>query len=109
MTLSVAGDAVPIRVDARGVAFVGDTRVPLDTVIYEFQDGIGPEEIARRFDTLQLADVYAVIAYYLRHKADVDAYLEDRRQAAAEVRAEAERRFPPDELRERLLKRQAAS
>jgi uncharacterized protein (DUF433 family) len=108
MTLTVAGDAVPIRVDAGGVALVGDTRVPLDTVVYEFQDGAGPEEIVRRFDTLQLADVYAVIAYYLRHKADVDAYLEDRRRLAAEVRAEAERRFPPDEFRERLLKRRPA-
>jgi uncharacterized protein (DUF433 family) len=107
MTLTVAGDTVPIRVDARGVALVGDTRVPLDTVIYEFQGGAGPDDIVRRFDTLQLADVYAVIAYYLRHKADVEAYLEDRRRIAGEVRAEAERRFPPDAFRERLLKRRA--
>src|SRR5262245_49156056 len=108
MTLSVAADMVPICIDPRGVALVGDTRVPLDTVIYEFQDGTGPEEIVRRFDTLELADVYAVIAYYLRHKPDVDAYLEERRRVAAEVRAEAERRFPPEEFRARLLKRRAA-
>jgi uncharacterized protein (DUF433 family) len=108
MTLSVAADTVPIRVDPGGVALVGDTRVPLDTVVYEFQDGTSPEEIVRRFDTLQLPDVYAVIAYYLRNKGDVDAYLEDRRRVAAEVRAEAERRFPPEEFRARLLKRRAA-
>ena len=108
MTRSVAADTVPIRIDASGVALVGDTRVPLDTVIYEFQDGTSPDEIVRRFDTLQLADICAVIAYYLRHKRDVDAYLEDRRRIASEVRAQAERRFPPEELRARLLKRRAA-
>lgn len=51
------------------------------------------------FDTLDLADVYAVIAYYLRHGAEVDAYLAEQRRLADEVRREIEARFPQAGLR----------
>jgi uncharacterized protein (DUF433 family) len=44
-------------------------------VIRAFQDGATPETIAQRYTTATLADIYAVIAYYLRHREDVEAYL----------------------------------
>src|SRR5207248_189747 len=59
---------VPLRRDDRGGYRVGTSRVSLDTVVGEFEGGADPEGIARAYPTLQLADVYAVIAYYLRHK-----------------------------------------
>jgi uncharacterized protein (DUF433 family) len=96
----------PLRLDADGVLRVGRTRVPLDTVIGEFEDGTSAEEIVRQYDTLRLADVYAVISYYLDHRAEVDAYLEQRRQSAEAVRRENEQRFPREGIRERLLARQ---
>ena len=94
MTLEIAADPIPIRVNAAGVALVADTRVPIDTIIYHFKDGETPDDIARQFDALDLADVHAVIGYYLRHRREVDEYLRERERIAAEVRAEAERRFP---------------
>jgi hypothetical protein len=35
--------------------------------------------------TLALPDVYAVIAYYLRHRGEVEGYLAQREQKAEEV------------------------
>ena len=51
------------------------------------------------------ADIYAVIAYYLSHRDEVEAYLNRRRQQATRVRAENERRSPPHGVRERLMTR----
>ena len=63
--------------------------------------------IVERYDVLKLVDAYAVIAYYLQNKDEVDAYLRERERIADEVRRENERRFPTAGLRERLLDRLA--
>jgi hypothetical protein len=52
-----------------------------------------------------LADIYSVIAYYLRHQSEVRAYLAQRQRQAAQVREENERRFDPTGVRDRLLGR----
>ena len=95
-------ESVPLQTDAYGAIRVGSTRVTLDTVIRAYRRGASAEDIARQFDALRIDDVYAVLAYYLRHREEVDAYLQEREVAAAEMRAELEHRFPPDGLRERL-------
>lgn len=95
----------PLR-EANGMIYVGRTRVPLDTVIGAYRDGADADQIVRAYDTLELADVHAVISYYLRHQSEVEAYLEQGRQHAVEVRKENEARFPSAGLRERLLARQ---
>jgi phosphoenolpyruvate carboxylase len=58
-----------------------------------------------RYPTLTLADTYSVIAYYLRHRDEVDAYLEERRRQAEEIRRKVEERYPTAQIRERLLAR----
>ena len=94
MSLPLETPPLPLTADDDGVIRVGGTRVPLATVITAFHQGATPEEIVDGFDTLELADVYAVIAYYLRHTADADAYLAEQRRLADEVRREVEARFP---------------
>ena len=79
--------------------------VPLDTVIYAFRDGATAEAIVDRYPSLTLADVYASIAYYLRHTAELDSYLTEQERISAEIRSENERRFPPEGVRARLLAR----
>jgi uncharacterized protein (DUF433 family) len=76
---------VPLRQDETGAIRVGQTRVLLDLVVQAHQDGDTPEEIASRFESLRLADVYAVIGYYLSHREVVDEYLSRHEEAAAEV------------------------
>ena len=101
-------ELIPLKTDAHGVVRIGETRVTLDTVVYEFEQGSTAEEIAYQFDVLNLADVYAVIAYYLRHQDEVKAYLQEQERQATEIREKIEQQFPSKGLRERLIaKRQA--
>ncbi len=105
MSLIIEAPPVPLRIDEDGVMRVGQTRVPIDTVVFSFNEGASPEEIVLRYPTLELADVYAVIAYYLKHKAEIESYLREREERAARVREENERRFPQAGIPERLLAR----
>src|SRR5947209_19786006 len=75
MSLNIHQDPPPIRLGEDGAVRVGPTRVTLETVIHYHSAGLTPEEIVESFDTLSLADVYATIGYYYRHKDEVDAFL----------------------------------
>lgn len=109
MTLSMEAVPVPLTMNKDGVVRVGKTRVTLDSVISAFLQGAAPEEIAYQYPSLQLADIYAVVSYYLHHEGEVKAYLEQRKKFAAEVQQQNEARFPSQGIRERLLARRAKS
>jgi uncharacterized protein (DUF433 family) len=106
MTMVVAAEMPPLSADASGVFRVGCSRVTLDSVVSTFRDGATAEEIAEQYPAISLGQVYAVIAYYLAHTAEVDNYLRTREQRSAEVRQANERLFDPTGLRARLLARQ---
>lgn len=106
MTLTLPAEKAPLRVNADGVALIGETRVRLETVIIAFRRGDSPEQIADSFDALSLADVYAVIAYYLKHRDEVDGYIAQQNAAAVDVQREIETHAPEMfNLRARLLAR----
>ena len=109
MNLAIEVSPVPLRADEHGVMRIGQTRVRLDTVITAWRQGESPEQIVENFDVLDLADVYAVISYYLRHRTEVEAYVERNRQEGEQLRAEHERQFPSAGIRERLLARRATA
>ena len=71
-------------------ARVGQTRVLLELVIHAFQDGATPETIVQRYSTLELPDVYAVVAYYLRHPAEIEGYVARREQEGDDTRRKIE-------------------
>lgn len=96
---------VPLTSTPSGVVLVEGTRVPLDLVVEAFNTGQSAEEIALAYSTLDLADIYVVLAYYLHHREDVDAYVAERREQADHLRAEIESEFEPQGIRERLLAR----
>ncbi|GAB4544600.1 MAG: hypothetical protein Kow0063_38350 [Anaerolineae bacterium] len=108
MTLATATEVIPFQVDADGVARVGGTRVTLDTIIAAFTDGATAEEITQQYPSLNLADVYYVIGYYLRRPLEVEAYLRQREAQAKVVRKRNESRFDPQGVRDRLLARCAS-
>lgn len=108
MTLTITTETVPLATDADGIIRVGKTRVTLDTVLSAFLDGATAEEIIHQYPSLDLADVYSVIGYYLRRRAEVDAYLQRRREQAEKIRQQNEFRFDPSGIRDRLLARRAS-
>jgi uncharacterized protein (DUF433 family) len=101
------GEPTLLRTEEDGTVRIGRTRVTLDILIGAFNQGCTAEDIHRKYTTLQLADIYAVLAYYLRHQKTVDAFLEERRREAEELRRQIEEICPPDSFRERLLARRA--
>jgi hypothetical protein len=60
--------------------------------------------IVQQYDTLALPDVYAAIGYYLRHRAEIQAYLDQRELRGKEVQSRTEeRRRDLQDIRRRLL------
>lgn len=90
MSVVIQTEAPPIRQDESGALRVGDSRVLLELVIEEFQDGATPEMIVQQYDSLALSDVYAVIGYYLRHREEIQLYLDQREQRGRELRKRIE-------------------
>jgi uncharacterized protein (DUF433 family) len=105
--LPIHADLPPLRLDEGSSLPIGKTRISIDLVVEQYENGMTPEDTVRAYDTLVLADVYAAIAYYLRHGDEVRAYLKRRREEAdaLQLKIEAER---PRITREELLARHAA-
>lgn len=109
MSHVVQADAPPIREDESGALRVGHSRVLLELVIQDFQDGATPEAIVQQYPTLALSDVYAVIAYYLKHRDEIEAYIAQRETQAHDVRQRIEAGQPDlADIRRRLLASRSA-
>ncbi|MDX1967807.1 MAG: DUF433 domain-containing protein [Planctomycetaceae bacterium] len=92
---SLINDPLPLRADEGGGVRIGGTRVSLDVVVEGYENGLTPEDLVAAYDTLALADVHAVIAFYLRHRSQVRDYLNRRNQEAQMLRSSIEAVCPP--------------
>jgi uncharacterized protein (DUF433 family) len=108
MSSSSVTEIIPLRTDSMGVIRVGGTRVTLDIVVEAFCNGATAEEIVQQYPSLNLADVYHVIGYYLRRTTEVETYLQARKIDAEALRTQNEARFDPMGVRSRLLARRAS-
>ena len=88
---------LPLKMDEQGAIRVSGTRVTLDTVIARHHQGDSPEAIHEGFDILPLNDIYAVIAYYLAHRDELDSYLQRREEEAERTRQEVEANYTPQQ------------
>ena len=108
MNMPIKTVEVPLFDDGQGGLRVTGTRVLLERIVHAFEDGATPEGIVQSYDTLHLADVYAVLTWYLRHKAEVEDYLHKRAEEADAIRQTIEAKQPDrTELRARLMARRA--
>jgi uncharacterized protein (DUF433 family) len=108
MSIAFSAEPIPLCEDQHGDIRVGESRVLLDLVVHAFDDGGTPETIVQMYPTLKLADVYAAIAYYLRHRQEIRGYLETRERRAEETRRMIQSQQPEmQEIRQRLLQRRA--
>jgi uncharacterized protein (DUF433 family) len=104
-TLPIHAERPPLRVEEGGVVRVGKSRIALDLLVREYENGMAPEDMVRAYDTLELPDVYAALAYHLRHRAEVKAYLKRREEEAARLRTLIESQAPPRPTKADLLAR----
>lgn len=107
MSVAIATKPISLKKDADGVFRVGGTRVTLDTIIAAFNEGATAEEIVYQYPSLNLADVYEAIGYYLRNRSEIEAYLEQRQNEATKIRQQNENLFDPHGIRDRLMARQS--
>jgi hypothetical protein len=71
-----------------------------------FDDGATPETIVQMYSTLKLADVYAAIAYYLRHRQEIRDYLAERERRGEVIWQCIQAQHPEiSEIRRRLMDR----
>lgn len=103
----LSAPSLPLRLDENGAIRVGDTRVTLETVLTQFQQGSSPEMIALSFPTLRLEEVYTLLAYYLHNRALLDEYLQSAREEADQWFAQWEAQQGTAALRHKLLERAA--
>ena len=100
---------VPLLEEPAGVLRVGKSRVLLELVLRKFNAGATPEAIVQSYDTLNLADVYAVVSRYLSAPGPFEEYLRIREDVTVEARRVIEvRQGPQGNLREILLARAKA-
>jgi uncharacterized protein (DUF433 family) len=78
------------------------TRIAIDIILAAYLGGDSAEVIQARYrPSLTLEQVYATITYYLRNKAEVDAYMA-RREAIGEQYYQEYLRKEPSEVVKRL-------
>jgi uncharacterized protein (DUF433 family) len=102
-------ETAPLRMDEHGVCRVAGTRVTLESILVPFLEGATAEDIAEQFPSVPLADVYATIAFYLKHRSETDAYLRDVEKQEEAVLCDVRSRFPLTELRQRLIQRRSST
>ena len=105
MSLTTSAEQVPLTADSHGVVRVMGTRIPIEMVVDEFNQGASPEEIVLSYPTLELSQAYSVIAYYLRNKTEVDAYIKGQDRLAHEAREWHGVNAFSRQLREQLIQR----
>ena len=86
MSLLLANQPFPLQADANGMLRVADTRVTLDAIIAVFKKGATAEQIVHNYPILHLADIYAVITFYLREPESLDAYIAEQHLVGQPIR-----------------------
>ena len=109
MTTLETTQVLPLHLTEDGTIRIADSRVSIDSVVHHYKLGASAEQIVQKFPGLDLADVYAVIAYYLKNEEAVEEYLRQQEakgnaiQQQIEVDPQMQKRTA--ELRARLLSR----
>lgn len=110
MTLNGLRPDLLTRTPEGSVRITG-TRIAIESVIQGFRDGATPEEICQDFPALSLAQVYDVLAFYLTHPAEVEAYTQEQGHVIAEIRQDLRSRHTAflTDLRQRLTTRRSTA
>lgn len=104
---------MPLVVTEQGTIRIKGSRVSLDSIIHHFKLGATAEQIVQSFPSLSLGDVYSSIAYYLTHRQEIEAYMEEQETAAdalqEQLASNPDYQVEISELRSRILGRWTAA
>ncbi len=68
---------------------VRGSRIGIETILFDYlHQGMTPEEIAIRYPTLTIEQIYATLTYYWRNQTQVDDYLSARGKQAKQIQDE---------------------
>ena len=76
---------------------IAGTRMPVGRIASFYNGGMTPEEIAEDFEGLQLAHIYAALAYYFANKQEVDDDNAEQQRAYDEAAAAQAKRMAEGE------------
>jgi uncharacterized protein (DUF433 family) len=77
-----------------GGYWVRGMRVSLDSVVYQWREGLSPETIRDCFPVLSLKQVYGTITYYLEHQVEIDEYLKQAEAEEEHIRQQIRAAYP---------------
>jgi uncharacterized protein (DUF433 family) len=101
-------ERIPLVQNEQGDMYIEGSRIYLEHLVEWFNEGKSPQDILHDYPTLALADIYAVLTYYLRHQNEVDAYVDRQYQKAKEAEAMAES-YKPVGLIKKMKAKQTSS
>ncbi len=86
-------------------------RIGIETILFDYLDGLTPEEIVLRYPTLSLEEIQGTVAYYQQERGRLDAYLRliENREIAMRRQQELNPPTPVRRLTELLKVRRIAS
>jgi uncharacterized protein (DUF433 family) len=100
--MPVAATSPHIRLDDQGRPWVDDTNVKVTEIVLDhLAYGWTAEAIQENHSNLSLAQVYAALAWYYDHQAEMDVEIERQGDRLKALRAAA----PPSALAQRALRR----
>ncbi len=91
-----------------GGYWVAGARVSLDSVVYQWREGLSAETIQKEcFPALTLAQVFGALAYYLENQSEIDEYLKQAEKEEKVIREHIRATYPEaarriDELSQHL-------
>jgi uncharacterized protein (DUF433 family) len=81
-------------------------RIGVEHIVYAYNEGYSPEQIASKFRGLDLKIVYTIIAYYLHHRVAVDTYIDQLDLESASSRCLWEEQRSPASLRIEVIRKE---
>lgn len=76
-----------VGIDEHGCARIAGTQYKVRILAAQWTAwDLSPEELCEQHDGLSLSQIYSALAYYVDHKVEIDAEIEQRAQKADELR-----------------------
>jgi uncharacterized protein (DUF433 family) len=96
----------PISLDDRGVAYISGTSMKVAHVAIDVERwGMTPQQIQENYPRLSLEQIHAALAYYDKHRGEIETRIAQENEEYERIRAENPNPFTREQLAERSKQR----